>query len=76
MRVGGILAILMALVPAVAVADETPKRPESVPQTTRRWPNPADVVAPGVWRQDLFDRRNPGNVRQDYPAPPAQSGQY
>ena len=76
MRVGGILAILCALVPAVAVADETPKRAESTPPVARKWPNPADVVAPGVWRQDLFDRRNPANVRQDYPAPPAQSGQY
>jgi hypothetical protein len=76
MRVGGILAILLTVVPAVAVADETPKRAESAPHAVRRWPNPADVVAPGVWRQDLFDRRNPANVRQDYPAPPAQSGQY
>ena len=76
MRVAGILTILMALAPTVALADETPKRAESPPPAARRWPNPADVVAPGVIRQDLFDRRNPGNVRQDFPAPPAQSGQY
>ena len=42
MRVGGILTILFALVPAVAVADETPKRPESAPLVARKWPNPAD----------------------------------
>jgi len=76
MRVGGILTILFALVPAVATADETPKRPESPPLVARKWPNPADIVAPGVLRQDLFDRRNPANGQHIYPAPPAQSGQY
>ena len=76
MRVGGILTILCALIPAAAVADETPKRPESAPLVARKWPNPPDIVAPGVLRQDLFDRRNPANVRHDYPAPPAQAGQY
>jgi hypothetical protein len=77
MRLGGILTILCALVPAVAGADETPKRPEPAPApAARRWPNPADVVAPGVLRQDLFDRRNPANWRNDYPTPPAQAGQY
>jgi hypothetical protein len=50
MRVGGILTILFALVPAVATADETPKRPESPPLVARKWPNPADIVAPGVLR--------------------------
>jgi hypothetical protein len=76
MRVGGILTILIALAPAVALADETPKKPESAPLVARRWPNPADIVAPGVLRQDLFDRRNPANGQHIYPAPPAQGGQY
>jgi hypothetical protein len=76
MRRGGILTILCVLFPVAAMADETPKKAESAPVAARRWPNPADVVAPGVVRQDLFDRRNPGNWRHDYPAPPAQSGQY
>ena len=76
MRAGGILTILIALVPAAALADETPKRGESPPPAARRWPNPADIVAPGVLRQDLFDRRNPNNWRHDWPTPPAQGGQY
>ncbi|MGY4314200.1 hypothetical protein ACVWW1_003503 [Bradyrhizobium sp. JR3.5] len=27
-------------------------------------------------RQDLFDRANPTNVRSNWPAPPAQPGQF
>jgi hypothetical protein len=29
-----------------------------------------------VLRQDLFDRRNPNNLRSDWPAPSAQPGQF
>jgi hypothetical protein len=29
-----------------------------------------------VLPQDLFDRNNPNNLRSDYPAPPAQPGQF
>ena len=77
MRFGGILAVLFALFPAVAMADEPPRRAEPAPPPpVRRWPNPADVVAPGVLRQDLFDRRNPANWRHDYSTPPAQAGQF
>jgi hypothetical protein len=82
MRLGGILTILCALSPVVAMADETPRRAESAPPpVARRWPNPADLVvpnmvAPGVLRQDLFDRRNPNNLRTDYPSAPAQPGQF
>ena len=81
MRPIGILTILSALVPAMAAADETPRRPEQAQAQTeapavRRWPNPADIVAPGILRQDLFDRRNPTNLRHDYPAPPRQPGQF
>jgi hypothetical protein len=77
MRSIRILTILCTLGPAMAVADETPRRPEQTPApAVRRWPNPADLVAPGVIRQDLFDRRNPANLRHDYPAPPAQPGQF
>lgn len=35
----------------------------------------ADRNAP-LWRQDLFDRKNPNNLRTDLPAPPAQPGQF
>jgi hypothetical protein len=27
-----------------------------------------------IVRQDLFDRRNPNNLRTDWPAPPSQPG--
>lgn len=44
----------------------------------------AEVTVPAVravrsgpiWRQDLFDRTNPNNLRTDLPAPPAQPGQF
>ena len=29
-----------------------------------------------ILRQDLFDRRNPNNIKSDWPAPPAQPGQF
>ena len=77
MRLIGILTTLCALVPGAAFADETPqKAPEPRPPVVRSWPNPADMVAPGVVRQDLFDRRNPTNWRPDYRTPPAQPGQF
>jgi hypothetical protein len=77
MRPIGILTILCALVPAMAVAEEPPRRAEPAPpRAAPRWPNPADVVAPGILRQDLFDRRNPANLRYDYPPPPRQPGQF
>jgi hypothetical protein len=38
---------------------------------------PADTPKSGfVLRQDLFDRNNPNNLRSDWPAPPAQPGQF
>ena len=73
MRAIRILTILCAFVPMVAVAqDRHPKRVV----IARKSPAPWDVVAPGVLRQDLFDRRNPNNLRHDYPPPPAQPGQF
>jgi hypothetical protein len=77
MRAIGTLTILCALIPAMAAAGETPRRAEQPPApAVRRSPNPADLVAPGILRQDLFDRRNPANLRHDYPSAPAQPGQY
>jgi len=82
MRPIGILTILCALVPCAlvpATADEIPRRAEqgqAQAPAIRRWPNPADLVAPGVLRQDLFDRRNPANLSNNYPSPPRQPGQF
>jgi hypothetical protein len=39
-----------------------------------RWST--DWTRPGlIVRQDLFDRRNPNNLRTDWPAPPSQPNQ-
>jgi hypothetical protein len=69
------LAILCALAPSVAAAQDGRGKTEPAPRA-RRSPASGDIVAPGVLRQDLFDRNNPNNVRHDYPAPPAQGGQF
>jgi hypothetical protein len=38
-----------------------------------RWST--DLTRPGlIVRQDLFDRRNPNNLRTDWPTPPSQPG--
>jgi uncharacterized membrane protein len=46
---------------------------------------PAQAMTPGsdllpaksrVLRQDLFDRKNPNNIRTDWPAPPFQPAQF
>jgi hypothetical protein len=66
-----VLTILCALAPGIAAAQDG--RPKRV-VVTRRPPPPADVVAPGVLRQDLYDRNNPNNLRHDYPAPPGLPG--
>jgi len=75
MRAIHVLTILCALVPvaAFAQAQDTRTRTEP-PLAARRAPAPGDIVAPGILRQDLFDRRNPNNLRDDYPAPPRQPG--
>ncbi len=70
-----ILAILCALAPTIAAAQDGRTRAEP-PQRARRTPAPGDIVAPGVLRQDLFDRNNPNNLRRNYPAAPAQPAQF
>ena len=70
-----ILTILCALTPAIAAAQDGRTKTGPSPQA-RRAPAPGDIVAPGVLRQDLFDRNNPNNLRRDYPAAPAQPGQF
>jgi hypothetical protein len=43
-------------------------------KTPVRWST--DLSKPGqIVRQDLFDRRNPTNLRNDWPAPPSQPNQ-
>jgi hypothetical protein len=75
MRPIRILTFLCAFVPTIAVAQDGHTKADPAP-AARKMPAPGDVVAPGILRQDLFDRRNPNNLRHDYPAPPAQPGQF
>ncbi|MGA2057235.1 MAG: hypothetical protein ABSG88_18210 [Bradyrhizobium sp.] len=75
MRLIRILTILCAFAPTIAVAQDGRTKTETAP-AVRKTPAPGDVVAPGILRQDLFDRRNPNNLRHDYPAPPAQAGSF
>ncbi len=70
-----ILSILFALAPTIAAAQDARTRTEPA-QRARKAPAPGDIVAPGVLRQDLFDRNNPNNLRHDHPAAPAQPAQF
>jgi hypothetical protein len=70
-----ILAILCALTPTIALAQDGHRKADAA-AVTRKHPAPSDIVAPGILRQDLFDRKNPNNLRHDYPAPPAMPGQF
>jgi hypothetical protein len=70
-----ILTILCVFAPTIAVAQDGRTKTEPAP-SARKTPAPGDVVAPGILRQDLFDRRNPNNLRHDYPSPPAQPGSF
>jgi hypothetical protein len=68
-----ILAILCIFTPAIALAQDGHRKPDAI-VVARGKPAPSDIIAPGILRQDLFDRRNPNNLRHDYPAPPGQPG--
>jgi hypothetical protein len=73
MKLIRILTIVCVFAPTIAVAQDGRLKPVV---TARKMPAPGDIVAPGVLRQDLFDRRNPNNLRHDYPTAPAQPGQF
>jgi hypothetical protein len=70
------LAMACALAfPTIALADTA--HPTVAPATDVRNSPPSLVVpVPGILRQDLFDRRNPTNLRSNWPTPPAQPGQF
>ena len=73
MRPIGAVILLCALVPTLAIAQDGHVKAERM-MSARKVPAPGDFVAPGILRQDLFDRRNPNNLRHDFPAPPGQPG--
>ena len=62
--------------PASATKPSTKATPAA---QLRKTPPSVAVAGPPVFpilRQDLFDRNNPMNLRSDWPAPPAQPGQF
>jgi hypothetical protein len=70
-----IAALCISLSPALGQAQDAKAVP-SQPARRTVSPPPADIRPSGIVRQDLFDRNNPNNRRSDYPAPPAQPGQF
>lgn len=70
-----ILFVVAAMLPTFASA-EAPRRPVVIAHDAYRKPLPS-VSRKGqfILRQDLFDRRNPTDLRSDWPSPPAQPGQ-
>jgi hypothetical protein len=44
------------------------------PTDARRIQPTFDFPARGILRQDLYDRNNPDNLRNDFPSPPKQPG--
>jgi hypothetical protein len=76
MKATQMLAILGALSFSTAVvANDKPTKVEPI-QVARKIPPPVLVYPRSILRQDLFDRNNPNDLRSDYPAPPAQPGQF
>lgn len=70
-----LVCVLDVSVVTTAFAAGKPARtPTAVVQTTA--PAVRGARSGPFWRQDLFDRMNPNNLRTDLPAPPAQPGQF
>jgi hypothetical protein len=69
-------SLQVAIVPS-AFAASGHVRPAGAEVRVVRPPMPAAQAKPGfVLRQDLFDRADPNNVKTNWPAPPAQPGQF
>lgn len=68
-------AVFFALAFATTAFAETP-RVKVAPVQKPPWSVEVRTTGFGVLRQDLFDRNNPRNLRFDWPAPPAQPGQF
>lgn len=74
------IALTVILVPylwANAFASDAPARSPQLVRTGQ--PGRMAIEEPKsdrVIRQDLFDRRNPMNIRSNWPSPPAQPGQF
>ena len=77
MKKGLILAVSCSLAfPTIAFA-KTAHTKVTQNDDVRKIPPSIDARTGGfILRQDLFDRNNPNNLRSDWPAPPAQPGQF
>jgi len=77
MKKGLILAVSCSLAfPTIAFA-KTAHTKVTPTDDVRKIPPSIDARMGGfILRQDLFDRNNPNNLRSDWPAPPAQPGQF
>ncbi|TYO68258.1 hypothetical protein FXV83_01735 [Bradyrhizobium hipponense] len=74
-----LIVFVCALEAALTTAafSKTIQTKTTVAQDTRHVKSPAATAnTAGPLRQDLFDRLNPRNLRSDWPAPPAQPGQF
>lgn len=67
-----IILILEHSLPSAAIAKDGHERTVTI-RDTRSAPRVRSSI---LARQDLFDRRNPNNLRVDWPSPPAQPGQF
>jgi hypothetical protein len=77
MRMGMMLIVSCVLAfPTIAFAKTAHTKVAPI-HDVRKIPPVIDTPRSGfVLRQDLFDRNNPNNLRSDWPAPPAQPGQF
>jgi len=77
MRMGMMFVVSCALAfPPIALAKTAHTKVAPI-HDVRHIPPAIDTPKNGfVLRQDLFDRNNPNNLRSDWPAPPAQPGQF
>jgi hypothetical protein len=77
MKKAQILAIFCALAfPTIAFAKTAHPKGAPIHDVEKIRPSVDTRKTGFVLRQDLFDRNNPNNLRSDWPAPPAQAGQF
>ena len=82
MTKAGIITVLCAfqLAYATSAFADGARKKVAAPSNVRQaapWAPVGDSCRSGfICRQDLFERNNPNNIRSDYPAPPAQPGQF
>jgi hypothetical protein len=72
-----LLAIFCALAFSTIAVAKTARTKVAPTHDVRNIPPSVDTRNTGlILRQDLFDRKNPNNLRSDWPGPSAQPGQF